>query len=114
METTTTYSAEGSQDTLMPATSGTWGNVDGRWRWRLGGGGDMTLCSPLRFCLACFLLRLAAVRDMKLLWDTRLGMVVLNALADNLRADKGSRSPRSEQSYCFFRRRASWFALTSR
>lgn len=65
MDTTTTYSADGSHETLMPLTSGDCGSAEGRWRLRRGGG-DVTLWSPWGSCLAtAFLTRRAAVRDMK-------------------------------------------------
>src|SRR5690349_20237640 len=80
MDTTITYSAEGSHEMCTPLTSGDCGSAEGCWRCRFGGG-EETPYSPLESCLATVLTRQAAVNDMKCFLSaagpaTRLGICV--------------------------------------
>lgn len=65
IDTTTTYSAEGSHERSMPLTSGVCGSAEGRAMLRFAGAGDIMPCASPLSDLVTFLTREAVVRFMK-------------------------------------------------
>lgn len=98
MDTTITYSAPVSQETLRSSIFGCCGRLDGRGRFRRGPG-DITLYSPCERCLAMHFTLAAVVRDMYFLCGARLGTV--DRSESGVLSSPSAFLGRGEQFYCF-------------